>query len=207
MFLSPLKLLTIGTDGHAVEWPLSPEAQQASTDSSKASTLSWQNPVKIHQNSSKDMVYHAISNAATLIVSSGDDGSLAFLLARTGTDESSSAQESTYATPPLLVSRAHGSAITACAIVARQSRIFLLTSGNDEWVRLWEITINETSNGVDSDETGSVSDGITIRRLNKIKTNVADVSSMAVLDVADEGGRVIICGVGMEVIKIDWDHK
>jgi hypothetical protein len=51
---------------------------------------------------------------------------------------------------------------------------------------------------------------LTIRRLKKVKTNVADVSSMAVLDGEDAGGggmvtRVLICGVGMEVVRVEWD--
>jgi hypothetical protein len=46
-----------------------------------------------------------------------------------------------------------------------------------------------------------------VRRMGKIKTNVADVSSVAVLDVAEdeEVARVMVCGVGMEVVRLEWD--
>jgi hypothetical protein len=57
-------------------------------------------------------------------------------------------------------------------------------------------------------------DPLEIRRMKKVKTNVADVSSMTLLlSGADEGEekketdgatRVLICGVGMEVIRLEW---
>jgi hypothetical protein len=47
-------------------------------------------------------------------------------------------------------------------------------------------------------------DRICIKRLKKIKTNVADVSSMAVLYTDDAVARVLICGVGMEVVRVSW---
>lgn len=46
-----------------------------------------------------------------------------------------------------------------------------------------------------------------ILRLSKMKTNVADVSSMAVLQTkeGEAGAKVLICGVGMEVVSVEWD--
>jgi hypothetical protein len=59
-------------------------------------------------------------------------------------------------------------------------------------------------------------DPLEVRRMKKVKTNVADVSSMTLLSSgAGEGGgeteaegatRVLICGVGMEVIRLEWDE-
>lgn len=48
-------------------------------------------------------------------------------------------------------------------------------------------------------------DPLKIVRLKKIKTNVADVSSMAILGInqTDAVARVLICGVGMEVLRIE----
>jgi hypothetical protein len=148
------------------------------------------------------MVSHTIDNDTTLIVSCGDDGSLAFLLARSTPAASATPTTTSYISPPILASRAHASAITACTIVVHRSRIFLLTSGNDEWVRLWEVTLN----GMDDMSTTTSEDALSIQRLQKVKTNVADVSSMAMLDTDEDAddARLLVCGVGMEVIRIEW---
>ena len=131
-----------------------------------------------------------LDDGRTILVSGGDDGGLSFLVA-----SSPASTGRMLSSPPMVVTRAHASAITACAIVCHEARIFILTSGNDEWIRLWEVVINMSEN----------EDPLQIKRLKKMKTFVADVSDMAVLD-GDDGNhaRVLLCGVGMEVIRIDW---
>ena len=94
-------------------------------------------------------------------------------------------------------------------MLSHRSRIFVLTSGNDQWVRLWEVVLrlDTIAQRTIESETKSASDGdpLSITRVGRIKTNVADVSSMAVLAQEDEGvAKVLICGVGMEVIRVDW---
>lgn len=188
--------MTAGTDGHAVLWPLPNDFGETSTQ-----ILKWQHPTRIHQNASKTMASHVNSDGTTLIVSGGDDGALAFLLTHPFMSDFSSEPQGIYASPPVLVTRAHGSAVTASTIVTIQSHIYILTSGNDEWIRLWEVVINNTGDDVSSKIE---SDRLLIRRLFKVKANVADVSSMAVLDRAgDAFARVLLCGVGMEVIQLD----
>ncbi|KAJ8111118.1 hypothetical protein OPT61_g6210 [Boeremia exigua] len=189
-FLSDTTLLTAGTDGHAVVWPLSAKASDEA--------LKWQDPVKIHQNASKTMASYANEDDTTLIVSGGDDGALAFLLAPSLRPVSSSAAQNPNASPPVLVNRAHGSAVTACAVVSVRSHTYVLTSGNDEWLRLWEVAINRVK---DIDLAEGSSDRLTVKRLSKVKTSVADVSSMVALDVDSNAPRILVCGVGMEVIR------
>ncbi|KAI8937805.1 hypothetical protein NX059_005502 [Plenodomus lindquistii] len=199
-FLPTHSLLTVSTDGHAVIWPL-----QFDSPPGQASTLSWKHPTRIHQNASKTMATCELDEFTMLIVSGGDDGGLAFMTI-SYLQESGGAP---FASPPVLVSRAHGSAVTSCAIMTHlvTGRVFVLTSGNDEWVRLWEVKLlagDKESNG------GKVSDHmyqLDVSRLEKVKTNVADVSSMAVLDTVDESAKVLLCGVGMEVIRLDWEVK
>ena len=188
--------MTAGTDGHAVLWPLPNDFVETSTQ-----VLKWQQPTRIHQNASKTMASHVNSDGTTLIVSGGDDGALAFLLIHSYMSEFSSGPREIYASSPVLVTRAHGSAVTACTIVTIQSHVYILTSGNDEWIRLWEVVINNHRDDVSS-QIGS--DRLSIRRLSKIKASVADVSSMAVLDRdGDTIARVLVCGVGMEVIRLN----
>ncbi|KAE8824615.1 hypothetical protein PTNB85_09379 [Pyrenophora teres f. teres] len=198
-FLSATRILTAGTDGHAVIWHL-PSATNSAVE------LTWQHPARIHQNSSKVMISHSFSPNTTLIVSGGDDGSLAFILARPTPAHASTSPAASYASPPIIVNRVHASAVTACAILTHGSRVFLITSGNDEWIRLWEIALQEPRSELTPESAEESKDALQIRRLRKIKTNVADVSSMAVLNGNDDiaHARVLVCGVGVEVIRADW---
>ena len=166
-------------------WPISAETNQV---------LEWHDPRRLHQNASKAMVSCHTGNDTTLIVSGGDDGALAFMTTKNNTTKPSHGSN---ASPPVIVNRAHGSAVTACAVIKIGSDLYVLTSGNDEWVRLWKVVLD----GKEETESEST---LTITRLSKVKTSVADVSSMAVLGTAsDTTARVLLCGVGMEVIQLD----
>jgi hypothetical protein len=59
---------------------------------------------------------------------------------------------------------------------------------------------------MDDMSTTTSEDALSIQRLQKVKTNVADVSSMAMLDTDEDAddARLLVCGVGMEVIRIEW---
>jgi hypothetical protein len=145
------------------------------------------------------MSSHVNEDGTTLIVSGGDDGALAFLLANPTVPQVSSSQGAN-TSPLVLVNRAHGSAVTACTVVAIQSHIYVLTSGNDEWIRLWEVIVD---NCRDHDSSQTNIDTLSVKRLSKVKTSVADVSSMAVLNNDEITARVLVCGVGMEVVRLD----
>jgi hypothetical protein len=259
-FLSPTLLVTAGTDGHAVFWPL-PTVSVPSSSSSpqvqESAALRWQTRLRVHQNNAQSMAVHA-SSRGVLIVSGGDDGALAFVLVRergspdeilkreTAEEETEAETEAdgeesgvsverveSVVSPPVLLPRAHGSAVTACAIFtrgfpsARENRgqgedMFVLTAGNDEWVRLWRVSINapsvsssspsssnrevvededETEDGVEDEGRD---DAVSVQRLCRLKTSVADVSSMAVLSSDGEGARVLVCGVGIEVLRVEY---
>lgn len=203
IFLSTESLLTAGTDGHAVVWPLSGDKTRPSTDSS-TSNLTWQQPIRIHQSSSKAMDSLCLDTSTKVIVSGGDDGSISILLTSTAKTQSSA---TTYKATPVILSRTHASAVTACAILAQHDRIFVATSGNDQWLRLWEVYIRSDEDSVTLPTIPKYEKSIDIRRVGKIKTNVADVSSLAVLATEDDGlyAKVLICGVGMEVVRVQWN--
>lgn len=209
VFISSDDILTAGTDGHAVLWSLPPAIQRPHASTPRPlEILTWKQPVRIHQNTSKDMVSHPIDSEITLIVSAGDDGSLAFLLATSSPSCAASTPtpaETSFTCPPTIANRAHASAVTACAILPHASRILILSSGNDQWVRLWEVVPHLASASTDSKVlTRPDDDPLELRRRGKIKTNVADVSSMAVLGSMENGiARVLICGVGMEVVRVE----
>jgi WD40 repeat protein len=186
----PQSILTAGTDGHAVLWDfIAPFAQEQKT-------MTYHSPTAIHQSSSKTLVTHVLpnNNRSTLVISGGDDGTVAFLMTHC-----TIAEGVKWAGRPVTVVRAHASAVTACAVFSHNEQTLLITSGNDQWVRMWELVLS------DGDGMEEGKDWIEIRRVVRVKTSVADVSSMAVL-AAGEGEdvvKVLICGVGMEVIRID----
>lgn len=230
-FLSPTTLLTAGTDGYAVLWPLHLATQTPSK---------YHTPLRLHQNSSKTLVSQAIPGTqATLLVSGGDDGSIALCVATPSAPSTSPSSASPVPSgdvtlhPPTLVPRAHASAVTAVAIIPsnpnpnassthpRDHSFHILSSGTDQWLRLWAINITlAVADGVNGGGRGRGSLGIEIHvaRAGKLKTSVADVSSMAVLDSVSfgaeggegvgeggsrgKGARVVVCGVGMEVVRI-----
>lgn len=137
-----------------------------------------------------------------MIVSGGDDGSIAFFRTSSSGYKSGGVK---WKSKPIIVVRAHASAVTACAVIERGKGIFVITSGNDQWVRLWEVIPKDLHGGIEP-EKNEDSDWIEIKRLRRTKTSVADVSSMAILSsAAEKTSRVLICGVGMEVITINWD--
>ncbi|KAH7126992.1 WD40-repeat-containing domain protein [Dendryphion nanum] len=178
-FISPTTLLTAGTDGHAVLWSL------PATSTPFPTTLAWRTPIKIHQNASKTLELHTRSDGIEFIVSGGDDGSLSFIITTSLVDDSSIAY------PPLILKRAHASAVTSTAVVTHDNRTFIITSGNDQWVRVWELLISPSESALD------------IKRVTKVKTSVADVSSMAILHRSEAVTKVAICGVGMEIIRLE----
>jgi WD40 repeat protein len=195
VFLSPSTILTAGTDGHAVLWPRQADAHRSHVSMpSPPENLTWKQPARIHQSTSKTLDSKLFEDGRTLVVSGGDDGSLAFLLTapRRGLDLDLR-DEHVYL--PIIVIRAHASAITACTLLSH-NKLYVLTSGNDQWVRLWEVNFVA--------EQDVPSDPIIVKRVTKMKTNVADVSSMAILSQEEAAIKVIICGVGMEVIRLDW---
>ena len=201
MFLSADRILSTGTDGHAIVWPLHYGIQQSTANmSGEMKILHWKRSTNIHQNSSKVIASH-VRAAARLVVSGGDDGSLAFWLACTTSSQ--------FLCPPVLLQRAHASAVTACIIMEQNSRLFIVTSGNDQWVKLWEVVVDESVNEASNKEVIFMEYGLDVKRHQKIKTGVADVSCMAAWDADDDGlhTRVLLCGVGMEVVRVECGQE
>lgn len=178
------------------------------------------------------MAAHATSRDV-LLVSGGDDGAIAILRVspqlRIGAETLSAStsiegrdvvDQESHTGVPVLLPRAHASAVTACALFTHGEDIYVLTAGNDEWVRLWRVSINSPSSSSSSpspSNQGQVqgedgvefadADAVSVTRLTRLKTSVADVSSMAILHADEEAARVLVCGVGMEVIRVEYENE
>ena len=206
-----------GTNGHISCWDLSflvkeplslkngtamvdhPLPLQTS-DGPSRNELYWNARKATHQSSVKAMFALKLVDSETLVVSGGDDNALALTRFSIVPAASSSIMTSI---STLRIPKAHASAITAAAIIpipARESqpwqakhRFLVITSGNDQRVKLWDVVIDLAQSGVA---------GIRIQKRANKHTSVADVSSMDVF--VDNGvARFALCGVGMEIWTLE----
>ncbi|CAK1354461.1 unnamed protein product [Cercospora beticola] len=173
-------LFTASTDGHLVQW---------NRDHSGQRDLTWQTRHKVHQSAVLSLIPVDLSSGAgdnLLLISGGDDNALGL----TRITFNSQSSKPTMAT--LLVPRAHAAAITALAVVRNVGdKIWLLSASIDQRIKLWKVVIKD----------GSGVDGIEITLAKNVHSAVADASSMELVGQ----NRVLICGVGMDMWKIDLD--
>lgn len=207
-----LYLCTASTDGHLAFWPLplsskspiSPPNQdnkdhrsllfsdRLSLPSPTPLPLTHSNLILIHQNSIKSLLAIPLSPHHTLLITSGDDGAIAFTTLNAQSLETS---------PILLISKAHASAATAVAnlgVVANNDgdgevvRHRIVSVGNDQRLKTWLLGTDITQPGVE---------GLSIHPESNAYTAIADASSLETAPAAaadDERGRLWVAGVGIE---------
>ena len=183
---SSLIFITSGTDGHMTSWAFPFLAEHPNKDVSRPSLgHRWIDRRRVHQNTIKALAVLRLSPDQDLLLTGGDEGCIGVLiLSRNGT-----------LLPPLTLPRAHTAAITACRVwFALDHHVYALTSGNDQKVKLWGLSVDAESD-------------IHINWLSTVTTNVADVSSIAWIQATPCSGRALICGVGMEIVRIDWESS
>ena len=135
-----------------------------------------------------------------LAVTTGDDNAIGFTLLGSSTADTHS----------LRVPRAHAASITAVAVVAgpstlstrageKQCWLRVVTSGNDMTVRTWDVFIPE------AEECGYAIADADVVRVGKMRTQIADVGDLRVLDGSEttEGWKkLLVVGVGMEIVSV-----
>jgi len=196
-------VVTSGTDGYIASWPLPFRVSEDNNDLLSPSTQSvvWEHRVKIHQNSQKTLVAHKLSSTTTLLASGGDDGSLGLVLA------SAEDPEADPFSLALVVPRAHAAAISAAVVWSPPGVILMLTAGNDQWVTMWQlISLPPVGHQHGSKKNGKLEphDRLNVYKMCRMRTNIADVSDMAILKVNDYLCKVVIVGVGMEILCIHY---
>ena len=163
------RLLTAAMDGHAGMW-------QCLEDE----ILTWLQRRKVHQNAILDSSASALSDGSTLLLTAGDDNGLG--LSRIDPENNIST---------LLIPRAHAAAVTALAVSKYGDDCFYILSASiDQRVKLWDVRVDVAVPGVK---------GLQVRKVQNVFTSVADVSSMALLQLEDGSTGVLVCGVGMDV--------
>lgn len=168
-------LITASTDGHLGTWRTF--VDQGSID--------WLSRHRVHQSAILSLVSHDLVDRSRLIFTGGDDNALG--ITRIG--------ESSGETRTLLVPRAHAAAVTALLIVGKQAnRLHVITASIDQRIKLWQVDVDLSQPGVD---------GIDIKLLQSRFSPVADVSSIGSIILPGEQSGVLICGVGMDIWKIE----
>lgn len=163
--------------------------------------LSCEARYQVHSNSIKSLELVHLSDTVSLLAAGGDDNGLSLSLLETGSEVNARSPVTTISIPD-----AHAASVTAVKVLNRRhaetaanaSTILIASSGNDHRVKIWSIHVDLHRNGPERIDVKNVVDEY---------SNVADISS---LDMVQEdgvlgGSRLLVCGVGMEMLNIRAD--
>ncbi|KAL9090603.1 MAG: hypothetical protein Q9159_001850 [Coniocarpon cinnabarinum] len=204
-----LSIVATATDGCLTHWtcnsldplvswnakPASlPTEREGSVEGVKVQPSDWTK--RTHQNAIKCLlnIQLVIASPARLFVTAGDDNSIAFTLLAPDKMR------------VLRMPRAHAASVTTLALIngpimiqnggdRGSAHVRVASSGNDMHVKVWDVFIPLTD-GDYGDEY------VEVKKAGKVRTQIADVGDMAVIGEVDGWRRVLIVGVGMEVILV-----
>ena len=187
-----------------------------------ASALKWTTRIRIHQSSIKSISAVQGSNDEIVLATAGDDGAIGFtriscsnmdaprpdtLLIANASQRASADPSITHST--LLIPKAHDSAVTALQHVSSgpdeapycQQKHRFVTSGNDQRVKVWQLTCDLSRPGVE---------GFAVHREQSVATAVADVAAIEKIRGDERGVEgFVLAGIGMEIwsgVTADGHH-
>ncbi|KAL9054373.1 MAG: hypothetical protein Q9162_004175 [Coniocarpon cinnabarinum] len=204
-----LSIVATATDGSLAHWtcnPLDPLVlrnaksarvstdQEGSVEGGTVQPSDWTK--RTHQNAIKCLlnIELLLASRARLFVTAGDDNSIAFTILAPDKMR------------VLRIPRAHAASVTTLALIdgpimiqnggdRGSAHVRVASSGNDMHVKVWDVFIPLTD-GDYGDEY------VEVKKAGKVRTQIADVGDMAVIGEVDGWRRVLIVGVGMEVILV-----
>ncbi|KAK6333115.1 hypothetical protein TWF718_010938 [Orbilia javanica] len=210
-------MLTAGTDGHVTFWDitetmgscgvstksitssesvvLSLNGPPATSSPEKLGSEQWILSQPIHQNSIKTLEILDRGKDEILVLTGGDDTAISVSRIIFEQDLSKPVTKVSGITTRLL-ERAHASAVTALASLGRKSftpngqGVEFLSSGVDQQVKRWRVEVGENT------AIGKV------EVVEDIYVSVPDVSSLALVDIGDDAQRLVVGGVGVEVLEL-----
>lgn len=194
-------LLTGATDGYIAFWPLPNIAPLIESTNLETSSVEWTIHHAIHTSSIKSLETTKLSATCQLLIGGGDDNSLSI-----------TTFQQTATNKPVLttvsVPNAHASAITAIKILditpqndGTVSVVNIASSGNDQRVKLWRVSI-------DSSETGE--EAIRVSLDVDWYCAVADIAAMEVMELPSTCSTdysqvervLVVAGVGMDMLRL-----
>jgi len=213
-------LITASTDGHFTFWNLTPVLSPFYTIT--ASNLSLKQPIKstttpaniscesryqIHSNSIKSLELVHVSETISLIAAGGDDNALTLSLLHTSLTNVT-IDEATPHVHTVSIPDAHTASVTTVKIISQRKSadgnttvdLTIASSGNDHQVKIWSVKLDTAKEGVEA---------ISVRNVANHYSPVADIAALDVVredaDVDERGGegvKLLVCGVGMEMVRV-----
>lgn len=212
-------LITASTDGHFTFWNLTPILSPFYTIT--ASNLSLKQPIEpttttpinitcesryqIHSNSIKSLELVHVSATTSLVIAGGDDNAVTLSLLNTSfTDVEASARVYTVTIPD-----AHAASVTTVKVISQRKSqsnaeghtmvdLTVASSGNDHRVKVWSVKLDTAKEGVEA---------ISARNVVNHYSPVADIAALDVIrgdanvDGSEGEVKLLVCGVGMEMVK------
>jgi WD40 repeat protein len=172
--LAPGQMSTASTDGCVTRWREDGESRR----------IEWTSRHVLHQNAILSVLRCVGDDGSELCITGGDDNALGI-----------SRVDPTGRFDTLVIPRAHAAAVTGLAMVRRgPGQVYFASAGVDQRIKLWEVRLEVGNVGVD---------GIAVRLRRNVSTAVADVSGMEAVRLPDGSLGVLVCGVGMDVWRIE----
>ncbi|RJE23683.1 WD repeat protein [Aspergillus sclerotialis] len=215
---STMSLITTCTDGHFALWSLTPllkplytltsptlsTKQQFSPAIIAPENIEYDSRYQIHSNSIKSMEITHLSDTLTLIAAGGDDNAVSLSLVSTDFIASDlNASVMTVSIPD-----AHAASVTAVKVLSQTvtdntTTVHIASSGNDHQVKIWSVVVDPQKDGTEC---------MNVKNVANEYSNVADISSLDVIygdadgasTLLDGNGnsKLLVCGVGMEMLRI-----
>ena len=202
-------LVTASTDGSLAFWAI-PDVDLSSAQSSTL-PLIYRHPV--HQSGIKAAIIISVTETEVLIVTGGDDNTLATTRVCESDDAS---QPHRFACSTLLVPKAHAAAVNAIVDISTRPRtrehaagdqrkamesgnltkrneLRIATTGNDQTVKTWTVELDRTARGAQ---------GIRVRKNGKWCSQVADTVCMDTIVEPDGGMALVVAGIGLEIWQV-----
>ncbi|KAB8259655.1 WD40-repeat-containing domain protein [Aspergillus pseudonomiae] len=205
---STLSLLTASTDGYFTFWNLTSVLEPYYTISSALrlkqpigtfpitpGNISCEYRYQAHSNSIKCLELAHISDAVSLVVAAGDDNALTLSILNTNFTSTEAGDATTITIPD-----AHAACITTGKILKQRQcpdkgtmQAVIATSGNDHRVKIWCAEVDAKKIGADAIQVQMIADRY---------SSVADISSLGLICEASGETKLLVCGVGMEMMGI-----
>ncbi len=188
---------------------------------------------KVHQSSILAMNSVPLAKTTHLIATGGDDNALGLTIWTRSTHVPQSNGHigqtlSHFRT--ILIPNAHVAALTALKIIdiwhtAAGSSAVVVTAANDQRVKVWTVDVDIRkiiSSSAEEAGNDKLSQAVQVKLVGSAWTAVADVSGLELVDgdgIATAGSRdvfrlerssnsrVLVVGVGMELLSINWNNK
>jgi len=173
---------------------------------------------RVHQSSILSMDTVSLLQGSWLTATGGDDNALGLTIV---SPAASSSVPNATSTRSLRIPKAHAAALTALKI-ARVKRtidgfeLTIISVGNDQRVKIWIVNVSDFF--LDN-TTDKLIDGFRVKRGGAVWTTVADVSAIELVERLEDDAlqedehqipipkkcRMMIVGVGMELLDVDLD--